>query len=561
MSKPVDQRSANRIVITSSIIISALFIVPTLVHAVAVGKLALPVSFDDSSYLLIALNRLAVLQDQGFAGLLDSILSRPPRSFTSEIIPLIGFMFFGVNQVAPYIANSIVAFFGIWALMHFLKADLQKSLLIIPIVLTWPFTSAFLLELRPDLLAGGCVAIGTAIICLLPLDMHHRAKFWWFASALFGAALWAKSSVSPVTVFVLGTALATRVVWTFFLSKRSLESVVREVILCLKVAGLTIVIAFPFYIISFENSIGYILRNTFGSDADIWRSPMPLMDQILYYFVGVGGQIMTGRHIWVFAIFVLVAGGLAVFRRLKINWIAASVFASGFAALWLALTLTQVKTQFIGVGITAFMMVTVVLLSKPIVDSLGELHTVWGRRGVLGIGIASVVGGLALFDWYDQHPLGGVANHQLERALAREVDEFYGDLLATITQPLSRQGTQYSSPSRTCVPLVGRASGLVDGINNTTLSNEAVFRGYDIAITGNPIARDLEAIIRSCRSPQYVLMLPDDPRFVRTNLPGYTVYDELLAYLSDSGAFALEAEVAIPASDFNLLVFKREDST
>ena len=79
------------------------------------GRLTRDPGFDDVKYLVDGLERAQVLYAHGFEGLVRGLWKNPPHSPWSTGLAFLSFLFLGVHDWAPYLANGIlvVLFLGL----------------------------------------------------------------------------------------------------------------------------------------------------------------------------------------------------------------------------------------------------------------------------------------------------------------------------------------------------------------------------------------------------------------------------------------------------------------
>jgi hypothetical protein len=263
------------------------------------GRLASAPLYDDVVYLLDAANRYLSRQNDGLLSWLGSFVASPPHSPLSTITAMLGYALFGVNVVAPYLANSAILVTFLLALLTMASrtARLAPQILLPALMLLAPVSHAMISEFRPDMGAGLLLAIVSYSICQTDLNVasNRRLVFIGLASAL---AIIAKPSAVVITIPVIGLA-ATLSVATHFGSmptQRLATRILLPVALCL-------LLVIPFGIVWGPNVYGYLIQ-VFVTNADVWKTPGSIEFHALYHSFGAGGRIAMGPFFIVGLVFI-----------------------------------------------------------------------------------------------------------------------------------------------------------------------------------------------------------------------------------------------------------------
>src|SRR5687768_5437288 len=106
--RPVRQSRALRMGVCAAL--AVLFTLVILRYSFRHGRLLLFPTFDDVGYFSEGVERLQILYDEGFRGLLGNYRHVAPHSPYSVYLAMLAFMVFGIHDWAPYAANALLLF-------------------------------------------------------------------------------------------------------------------------------------------------------------------------------------------------------------------------------------------------------------------------------------------------------------------------------------------------------------------------------------------------------------------------------------------------------------------
>ena len=253
------------------------------------GRLALPPTFDDVSYLNDGANYLSFLNSQGFVGVLKTYLAAPPHAPITTGAALAGFALLGIHDWVGAVTDAVVLFlFSRLYLEAARDLTVTQSTLLLAVLWTSPFAGIALLWFRPDMIASLLVAVG-AIYIVSRTDWATDRRSQLVAAVFCGSSLWAKPTIFPLALALFGVAVALASVTA--IRKRQFLKVVAAGATMFSAAAL---IALPYYAYSLDTIVSYIHTVVFGSQADIWVHPLPLAESLKFYLTGYYGKISIG---------------------------------------------------------------------------------------------------------------------------------------------------------------------------------------------------------------------------------------------------------------------------
>ena len=278
----------------TAFLVCAIFAALQINELFSAGSLAFPPIFDDVNYFLSGAAYLKPFHDEGFKGILLQYLSNPPHAPLSTFQAFIGFSLLGVHAWVGPVVNAIILFLFVKAFLA-VAADLAfcQALLLAVALLGFPIIGETLMVFKSDWFCALITAAGALFILLRP-GWLSSGRDQLIAGALFGAALWAKPSVFPVTIGTYGAAMllaSLQAVW---------QRAFRAPALAILVTTATgILISLPYYALALGQTLDYIWTTAFGAQAHIWVQHFPLRDQLRFYLTGWVGRASLG--LWLYA--------------------------------------------------------------------------------------------------------------------------------------------------------------------------------------------------------------------------------------------------------------------
>jgi hypothetical protein len=331
---------------------SSLFTALIIAQSLHQGRLAMPPTYDDVGYFNDAASRLQVLYDGGLAQLLKGLMHAPPHAPFSTFGALIGFAIFGIKDWAPAAVNVVwVAL--ILVFVRLVLWDLPRwAFVIIGLsALAWPLSANVITECRPDIFAALLTAMGCVLMFQAPLlqaSIRHLAM----VAAIFGAALLAKPSISPVTLilYLASLAIGFAVEWLQPHENNFAGKAVKRVALYL---AITAAIILPYFAFAWRDVYGYIYA-VMVTQRDIWGSHMSAVDSAGYYLWGQGGQAMMGPWLRITLALAAVDGIIRIFTRRRVIGARAIGLFLVFLLAYASVSVPSVKSPYLGAVVPAF---------------------------------------------------------------------------------------------------------------------------------------------------------------------------------------------------------------
>lgn len=378
-------------------VLSMAFTMLVLHYSMTRGKLIVPATYDDVSYLRDGLDKLDGFYRGGFSGLLSRSLLKPPHSPFSTLVAFAGYAFFGVHDWAPYAANGIIIF-ALLAFTDFLTRGMKpwQKLAAFLFVLTLPIAAQSVYEFRADMAVGLLTA--AALVLMLEQALVKAGRAYLLGTGLILAvALLSKTSIFPVTLGLAAAGLVAASARDRLLLGRAagLKAMVSSWATILLPA---LLIPLPFYVRNRHEIFFYITVNALGSNSDIWKLHASYATHLLYYVTGEGANVMLGRHVFLIAAVVLAGVFGLVIRGRKPQVVRAACYAFLLAVAYTGPTLNPIKDPFLAV-VFDFLLVFAALLSFR--DLLSASAAPWMRRAAqVALVIVTLMGG-----WYAKWPM------------------------------------------------------------------------------------------------------------------------------------------------------------
>ncbi len=286
------------------------------------GRLTRDPGFDDVKYLVDGLERAQVLYAHGFEGLVRGLWKNPPHSPWSTGLAFLSFLFLGVHDWAPYLANGIlvVLFLGL-SLAVARASDTILKVLIIGFACSFPWALRAVQDFRPDF----AVALSTAagVLLAIPMDRPALRTRETRGRLLLSGFCFAMAFITKPS-FVLHTLLlyaysAALVVGCHFplrdgsrpLDRRLVQTVEPFLMFVVPV----VFVAVPYYALDWQHIADYIWSNTRGDKAHLWRLPTGYIDTIWFYLAGPPAREMMKSHLVLASFLVILGFAIAVVRK------------------------------------------------------------------------------------------------------------------------------------------------------------------------------------------------------------------------------------------------------
>jgi hypothetical protein len=427
-----DQSSASRgyflvwFIASASCLFTALIITSSLRQ----GRLSLPATYDDVVYFNDAASRLQILYDNGFVPFLIDLFHQPPHSPFATLVPLLGFALFGMHDWAPATVNAVwVALLLLFINLLLPKVPRWAYVTVALSTLAWPVTAAMVVECRPDIYAALLTVMGAMLMLRAPF-VHATVRHIALVAVLFGAALLAKPSISPITILLYCGSLAVTVMIEGrgsydrkFLGKAALRASQ-----CL---AITIAVAMLYFTFAWRDLYDYIYTVMLGSQSEIWRSSaisgstqLSAFETAGYYLWGLAGQNTMGIWLWITIFLVAINVMLGPRARWPINSRTIGLIII-FILAYVLVTIPPTKSPDLGVVVSVFVMAFYVLACGGIIASFTPGKT-YGRWIAVGFCAALCITSLVVFHWAAWSPLDTSSHLMAARrqAIIRELGDY-----------------------------------------------------------------------------------------------------------------------------------------
>jgi Dolichyl-phosphate-mannose-protein mannosyltransferase len=351
------------------------------------GRIAMDPVYDDVGYFIDGLQRLDLFQRSGIRGLCESLVQSPPHSPYSTLVATLAFDLFGVHDWAPYVINAIPLFlFLLLAAVLIRPPNPGVKILILLTLLMLQLPFQCILQFRPDFPLAVFTA---ACICLILRDgcqesPADRKPYRYFVFGLLGGfAILAKPPFFPATLALVVGAFGLAEIDRFVLSRqeRSLIGALQRGLFLL--AGI-LLLAGPFFLLSWKGVVGYITINTgSGAEAAMWKETggfwASLIGRVRGYPIYLTfGPLATPLAIW--TVIGLVSQALQKRWRSLIFTLSLLLFASA----------SLVIVALIGMTDPNFSFGWEVLFALAAAVSIGELATIPYGRFLIILYFASI---------------------------------------------------------------------------------------------------------------------------------------------------------------------------
>ena len=418
---------------------SCLFAALIIAESMRQGRLSLPATYDDVGYFNDAARRLQILYDDGVISCLASLIHNPPHSPFATLVPFLGFSLFGIKDWAPAAVNVI----WVALLLYFIRLVIPEVsrwayAIVAASTLAWPLTGIMVVECRPDIYAALLMVMGVVQTFRAPF-LHATTRHIALVAVLFGAALLAKPSMSPVTLLVYGASISIAIAIESrgSLDRRFISVAALRISQCLAITAVVVALYFVF---AWRHTYHYIFT-VMVSQNELWNLHLSAFDAAGYYLWGSGGLVMMGVWFWITIALVLVDVVLGLLTRRpsdgsKTGLIIVFLFAYALVSI------PSVKSPYLGSVVSIFFMTFYVLACSGIIGSLLQLKN-YGRWVAVGFCAGLLLTSAAVFDWA-WWPLGTISHltatrrHEIIQRLADYI-EAGGDKAPTVFFPVITQ--------------------------------------------------------------------------------------------------------------------------
>lgn len=365
------------------------------------GRLILYITYDDIGYFRDGMHRLQTFYDYGMGGAISEYRTNPPHAPYSSLMAFIGFALFGFHDWAPYVMNVFLAF------GYFLLADqllrgvrMWQKVVCYVFIASLPFVGMAVHEFRPDHAVALFTAAGAFLLLTAPF-VHGSRRRQIGAGVLFGVAMLTKPPVFPQTLAIGGASLVLATLSDWLITRRtpSFKAIARAwgfVLLPF------ILIPLPHYLHNYQAIWAYIQDILFGANRESYINKGDLIEHLLYYLTRLGGKVMLGKDVFLFAPLLVLSGIAVLALRRRADSVHAIALGAMLLMSWLIATLNKTKQPFFGLTFdTLLAFIVVYFLGRIMIAERqrgGWAAWGWARGGTVMLGASTIVA-LYLFQW------------------------------------------------------------------------------------------------------------------------------------------------------------------
>jgi hypothetical protein len=394
----VDKKSnmpKDRLYLWFAVATSCLFTALIITHSLRQGRLSLPASYDDVIYFIDAADRLQTLYDNGVGSCFASLFHNPSHAPLATFLYFVGFAVFGIHDWAPCLVNVV----WVAVLLIFVKLLLQDlprwaDVTIALTVLAWPLAGEIVVQCRPDIFTSLLTVMGCALMFRSPF-LQAPTSHVAIGAALFGAALVAKPSISPLTLVIYCASLLISIITDGhpLFDRVYLSNRLRRVAQYFAVTTIT---ALPYFAFAWRDTYDYIYLVLIGQK-ERWAVNLDMFDAAGYYLWGPGGGAMMGHWFWITIFLVAVAALLSLARQRSINQQTVGLFVV-FLFAYAVVSINTTKTAYLGVIVSTFFLAFYVMACGSIIRLLLRLGH-YGRWAAVGLVSVLLLTSATAFVW------------------------------------------------------------------------------------------------------------------------------------------------------------------
>lgn len=525
----------------------------TISRSVTSGRAGAEITYDDVSYALGGNRYASVLLDSGAIALAGELVRNPPHGPLTEATAALAILIFGPSTFGIYLLNGmVIAGLTLLAARATMPTAWPGALIASGIFLASPLGYFFVDQFRPDLAYLVILALLTGLCSQIrrPAPWPSRHLPWWCGAAA-AALLYAKPSFIVFT-FV---ALVTLAIWSALVMQVRPSERRPRLRFLLHTVGAFLIATIPFWILLFPGALQYVLANTVGPLAPLWKTATA--------FEAVRESTLqaanaAGWSVRVCAVAAAVALVIAlVARRPSALVRSTAFFAVGVVSLG-PLALSQGIGPFFGMVPVFMLMVGCVVAVADVVTTVvrpavatRQARSRWGShepepRASLGRLAAGSVAAVAAAAYLGGQPYPAIAGARPPLSLNERV------LTAVLEQCQKNAACDGEFTSIGALPplMVSFASE----ITKDSVQWEAIEDQWNGEVAGMPFLVETTQAVEATQDLQFVVTLGPRAEYVNTNLPFNQIQPELNAHLESSAAWQ---EVAVPGSGLRFRLFQR----
>lgn len=511
-------------------VLTAIFCAIQINQSLMVGSLALPPTYDAVTYYVDGATLLKKFHESGFGAALSDFFRYPPHSPLSTGLAFLGFSIFGTKNWVGPLASALVVFFFVRLFLEVARPlPLVQATLLAVALLGFPLVGHTVMDFRPDMICALLIAVGTLFIVVRSGWVASR-RDQIVAGLIFAAALWAKPSIFPLTIFLFGSAMGLASLGA--LRRRDFKSPLTAFLLT---SGTAFLLSSPYYVSELPTIIDYIWTNAFGVNASIWAKPMPLGEQLLFYLTGIYGRQSMGGWLYIGIAAGLLALILIWRSRDRDVLIRAMLVAIMVLIAYVAVTVPELKGPH-GFPFAAIFLGAVALACITSVRELGAK---------LGWLVCAILICLSL--WQFSWPFQASYN---DRIVSPDYAESRWDMLRQTLRAIGNDvagKTMFQTTSQTY-------------LNHTVLSFEYLAEGRTPpTVEHAQVTNDLNEQRQKIAKADFVFAPTPDAKDVFAHLPTATsgFRAEIIRLTEETGQFAPPIRIPDPILGGAVLIYKR----
>jgi hypothetical protein len=502
------------------------------------GRLALPPLYDDVTYFVDALERIATFKTGGVHELIGGLVHSPPHSPYATFGAFFGFLISGNSTIAPYAFNAI-ALAALTILLLVLFEVRQWLAVVIAVAMTataW-FDNAITVY-HPDLIAG----YATAIIAAVAVFQRQLLKNDWktvLIGIVAGFALLVKPTAFPAILLVWSLAFVFGSIASLA-DKEAIGSILRRLVILIICVAL---VAGPYFALRLTYIVQYITQ-AFFTDGDAWNklylSRDGQADRFGFYVQQIYG-LFRGVSLVACALLVICLMAAICRRQLPqvIELLGLFILA---VVTYIIPTAAPVKLMLFGALLYGSVIVAFCILSNLVwceVEAINTGEVAFRKINMLGAALIwSLATGADMRDGQGRFP----------PVLLRDGPIIYDRIYSAITQSklaavAASHGISIFFPTAGPLPPhVFRFRGLKEGLN--------------IEVTTTPLETDVGRLQAAAHMAK-LIFIPDEPLTKTLSpYPVNKILGELTQRLRSDNSFKERASVDL--FDGRMLIFQND---
>ncbi len=482
------------------------------------GRLSQDAGFDDVTYLTDGLQRLQLLYEKGVGAYLADWVIHPAHSPLTSLFVTISMAIFGVYDWSPYILNGLIlALLLIHVLREGERLHLSWSVMASIFVLSFPFSSYLIHELRPDLSCAVFTGIASYSI-LIGTDDRGKRRRLFAGGLLFTLALLSKPTIFPHTFSLFGACIILRLGRNFFECDDADSAFLKRINAkeILPIVSPVLLIGGPLLAFCMKEAVAYFFYHTFGAQGGLWEIQGGLVESATFFLTKAYNMLMGVHGIALFIIIITAllltayrrdkAEGWNLFSLLFLSLLSFSIFAAG-----------RVGMDFFGAFYIIFLILTFVRSLYYIADFSYSFPRLKWVFAFIAIGL--------LFLNVSVHRLDALWEHnpRENRNLVLKGNSVNEQIISRLaSDPI----TSRSSNLRVFVTFAGL-------VNEWTLDWLAMKRELPVEFFDHQLLKDHSLYRKSIEESPLILYAGDNTVGIYEWLPSWEIRQEIGAILQD----------------------------